>query len=122
MSERKRVLCVDDNQDNREMLAMFLNTSNLEAVAAADHSEATQAIEKEEFDLYIIDSALPGASGLGLCQKIRSKYPEAPIIVYSGISTKEDQKAGLRMGANAYVVKPEIDQLVATINRFLPTP
>jgi DNA-binding response OmpR family regulator len=122
MSEHKRVLCVDDNQDNREMLAMLLRTSNLEAVSAADHDEAMQAIENEQFDLYIIDSVLPGASGLGLCQEIRSKDPEAPIIAYSGRSAKEDQKAGLRMGANAYVVKPEIDQLVATINRFLPTP
>jgi DNA-binding response OmpR family regulator len=122
MSHRKRILCVEDNQDARGMLEMLLRTSNLEAVSAANHDEAVRAIEKEEFDLCIIDSVIPGVSGLNLCEEIRSKYPEAPIIIYSGRSAKEDREAGLRMGANAYVVKPEIDQLIATIRRFLPKP
>ena len=114
-----RILCVDDDLDTREVLENLLSFSDLEIICVADAAAALLLMEKEQFSLYIIDAALPGVSGLGLCEEIRKRDPKTPIIIFSGHAYASDQEAARLAGANAYLVKPYVSEIVPTIKRLL---
>ncbi len=114
-----RILCVDDDEDTRFLLEQLLGFSDLEAIAVQDTTSALHLIEAERFSLYIIDSQLPGISGLGLCAQIRQFDRTTPIIIFSGHGHASDRAAGMRAGANVYIVKPETSALVSTVRRLL---
>ena len=115
MSERKRVLCVDDDKDTREMLVVLLKSSGLDAFSASDQDEAVRLIEKEKVDLYIFDSLPSGQPNVRLCEYVKGRYPEAPIIIYSGRAREVDREAGFRAGATDYISKPHLAPLVAAV-------
>ncbi len=114
-----RILCVDDDEDSRELLEHLLDSFQLEAIAVQDSESALQLINQEKFSLYIIDSQLPGVSGFGLCEEIRRQDHHTPIIIFSAHGYMTDKKSGLSAGANVYIVKPDIEQIVPTVKRLL---
>ncbi len=114
-----RILCVDDDEDTRDLIQHLLEYSNLEAVAVQDTKAALLLMEKEQFSLYIIDSQLPGVSGLGLCEAIRERDQKTPIIIFSGHGFTSDRKAGMLAGASVYIVKPDISEIVPAVKRLL---
>jgi OmpR-family two-component system manganese-sensing response regulator len=114
-----RILCVDDDEDTRNLLAHLLDYSDLEAVAVQDTESALRLIEKEKFSLYIIDGQLPGVSGLGLCEQIRRLDKKTPVVIFSGHAFASDREAGMRAGANVYIVKPHISEVVPAVRRLL---
>ena len=115
----KRVLCVEDDADTRDMLKTMLDFSDFEAVAAPDADAALRLMERERFSLYVLDGGLRNASGLSLCEKIRAADARTPIVIFSGHSFAPDIEAGMLAGANAYLVKPDSSELVPTIRRLL---
>lgn len=114
-----RILCVDDDEDTRFLLEHLLDIADLEAIAVQDPEAALLLIEKEQFSLYIIDGQLPGVSGLGLCAQIRQFDGKTPIIIFSGHGYAKDREAGMLAGANVYLVKPDISEIVPTVKRLL---
>lgn len=114
-----RILCVDDDEDTRFLLEHLLEYSDLEAIAVQDSKAALMLIEQEEFSLYIIDSQLPGISGLGLCEQIRQHDQKTPIIIFSGHAFSADRAAGMLVGANVYLVKPDTSEIVPAVKRLL---
>ena len=117
----ERILCVDDDEDTCEMLTTLLGLSGLEAVCVGDVASAQNLMGNEQFCLYIIDSQLPGVSGMTMCEEIRAQDRDTPIIIFSGKAFPKDRDAGLRAGANVYLFKPETDQIVPTVRRLLET-
>lgn len=115
----KRILCVDDDQSTCELLTTMLAISDLEAVSVSDVGEALEMMKGEQFSLYIIDSQMSGASGLSLCKQIRQLDKDTPIIIFSGNAHQSDRDAGMLAGANAYLVKPDSSNLIATVKRLL---
>jgi DNA-binding response OmpR family regulator len=118
-SPKKRILCVDDDGDTRDLLEILLGSSDLETVCVADVAAALRLMGTEQFRLYIIDGQLPGVSGLTTCEEIRRRDKETPIVIFSGHAQVADREAGLHAGANVYIVKPETGQLVPTVRRLL---
>ena len=114
-----RILCVDDDEDTRFLLKHLLDFSDLEAIAVQNSEAALLLMETEQFSLYVIDGQLPGVSGLGLCEEIRQRDPKTPIIIFSGHGYASDREAGMLAGANVYLVKPDISEIVPTIKRLL---
>ncbi len=114
-----RILCVDDDEDTRALLQHLLEYSDLEAVAVQDTAAALRLIAQEQFSLYIIDGQLPGVSGVGLCEQIRRHDKKTPVVIFSGHGYHADREAGLRAGANVYIVKPHISEVVPTVKRLL---
>ena len=114
-----RVLCVEDDEDTRDLLKTRLGLSDFEAVVAPDMGSALRLMERERFDLYVLDGGLQGVDGLTLCKQIRASDARAPIVIFSGHGFASDIKAGMLAGANAYLVKPDSSQLVPTIRRLL---
>jgi two-component system, NtrC family, response regulator HydG len=101
------------------MLTNLLGRSNYEVVTASSIHDALRLIEKEEFDLYILDKRLPDGSGLDLCKRFTEVTPQTPIIFYSGDAYALHRQEGLCAGAEAYVSKPEIDELIETVEQLL---
>jgi DNA-binding response OmpR family regulator len=119
LSNKCRILCIDDNEDTCFMLSCLLQPQGYDVVTAGGMTEALQLSRSEHFDLYILDNRLRDGSGLDLCQQLREFDLETPIIFYSGSAYEIDRRKGLRAGATAYVTKPEIDGLTNTVNGLL---
>ena len=114
-----RILYVDDHEDTSFMLTYLLGQSDYEVVTASSIAEALNRLEKEKFDLYVLDKRLPDGSGLDLCRKLNRATPDIPVIFYTGDAYALHREEGLCAGAEAYVAKPNIDELVATVNECL---
>jgi len=115
----KRVLCVEDDEDTRDMLKTMLGYSDFEAAVAPDTEAALRLMEREQFGLYVLDGGLQNASGLSLCEQIRASDAHTPIVIFSGHGFASDIEAGKLAGANAYLVKPDSSELISTIRRLL---
>jgi len=118
-SPRLRVLCVDDDEDSRVMLTALLGITLIEAKAVGTAAQALSSIRTEHFDLYLLDSRLPDLDGFALCRRIRDFDPETPILFFSGAAYEADKKRGIEAGANAYVIKPDLDGLLESIKQFV---
>lgn len=116
---RPRVLCVDDDEDSREMLSTLLRFSRIETKAVATAAQALSVIHAERFDLYLLDSRLSDLDGFELCRRMRDFDPHTPILFFSGAAYEADKKRGIEAGANAYVVKPDLASLVGRITQFV---
>jgi DNA-binding response OmpR family regulator len=117
--QANRVLCVEDDEDTRALLKTMLGYSALEAVVTPDASAALRLMERERFSLYLLDGGLRSVKGLSLCGQIRVADARTPIVIFSGNAFASDIEAGMLTGANAYLVKPDLSQLIPTIRCLL---
>jgi len=116
---RPRVLCVDDDEDSREMLTQLLKLALIEAKTVGTAVQALSSMETERFDLYVIDAWLPKIDGFELCRRMRAVDQHTPILFFSGAAYETDKKRGIQAGANAYVVKPNVNGLIESITRLV---
>ena len=120
MSETKcRILYVDDHEDSAEMIKLLLSPMDYVVTAAHTAAEALRLAQTEKFDLYVLDKRLPDGSGLELCQKLSALTPEIPCIFYSGDAYEIHRQQAAAAGADAYVPKPHVEQLIETVEHFL---
>ena len=116
---RRRILCVDDDEDTCLMLVTLLGQQNYEVTAVKTVSEALELARAVSFSLYILDEWFPRDAGLVLCRKIREFDPHTPIIFYSGAAFDSDKEEALYAGAQAFVAKPYVEELIMTVHRQL---
>ena len=115
-----RILCTEDDQDTREMLVLFLQDYGYEVVCSVDGKHTLDLAKDEAFDLLLFDNWMPSLSGVELTLRIRQFNKTTPILFYSGAATEEEQRAALKAGAQAYLIKPTgIEELVQEIERLL---
>jgi DNA-binding response OmpR family regulator len=114
-----RILYVDDHEDTSFMLTHLLGQSNYEVVTASSMMDALNLIKSEKFDLYVLDKRLPDGSGLDLCRRLNQATPGVPVIFYSGDAYELHREEGLSAGADAYVTKPNIDELIKIVHECL---
>ena len=120
MQPRKRqILCVDDDEDTCVMLVHLLARENYEVKVAKSVSEALQIARNESFNLYILDEWFPREAGIGLCRKIREFDPHTPVVFYSGAALESEKQEALYAGAQAFVAKPYVEELVETVHSLL---
>ena len=114
-----RILCIDDHDDTSEMLKLILSNEDYVVVCARTAEEAMQFAKAGEFDLYVLDKHLPDRSGLDLCSELNLITPGVPCLFYSGDAYAVHRSEALAAGAQAYVVKPDIDGLIETVRKIL---
>ena len=113
-----RILAVDDERPIAELLRLSLSRAGYECITAYDGIEAANLIEKESFDLILLDIMLPGIDGFELMEYIRSTG--IPVIFLTAKNAVSDRVKGLRMGAEDYMVKPfDILELMARVEGVL---
>ncbi|WP_281558109.1 two-component regulator propeller domain-containing protein [Thalassomonas sp. RHCl1] len=108
-NEKFRILIVDDEPVNRQVLHNHLALQNYQLVEAGSGEQALQALEaKEPFDLVLLDIMMPKISGYDVCQKIRDRYPvnELPVIFLTAKNQVNDLVHCFAIGANDYLSKP----------------
>ena len=85
----KKILVVDDDQMLCRFACDILRTEGYHAVPAANATEALAAFDREEFDLLVTSSHMPGMSGIELAQAVRGKIPGFPVIVMTSYEPVE---------------------------------
>lgn len=118
-TKRLSVLYAEDNEDSGVMLMTLLGLSDIDVWLARSVKEAFQSAQNKHFDLYLLDSIFPDGSGFDLCQKLREFTPQTPIVFYSGAAFETDKQKGLQAGADAYLIKPEVNTVTSTIFHLL---
>ena len=119
---KARILCIEDDPDSREMLAVLLESSGFDVVCPADPELAIGLMKTLHFDLCLVDNWMPGISGVELTKIIREFNKAVPILFYSGATRESDRQQALEAGAQGYLFKPvEIDELVQAIDRLIGT-
>ncbi len=101
------------------MMLALLGQAGYRAETAQTVSAALEVAASKRFDLYVIDNHFSDGTGVELCRAIRGFDGGTPLVIYSGTSTQGDLEEGLRAGAQAYILKPYLDDLLATVARLL---
>jgi two-component system chemotaxis sensor kinase CheA len=118
-----RILIVDDSITTRTLEKTILEGAGYEVSVAADGLEALHLLEEEGADLILADVDMPGIDGFMLTEKVRqsAKLRDLPLILLTAREAAEDRDRGLRLGADAYLVKSAFDQreLLSTIGQLL---
>lgn len=113
-----RLLVVDDNEDNRDMLARRLRRRGYEVETADSGAAALESIENQAFDAILLDVMMPRINGLEVLAKVRTRFSkrELPVLITTARSDSEDVVEALRLGANDYVTKPvNLGELISAL-------
>ncbi len=107
MSQLKKILLVDDDDDLRDALSEQLAmTEDFDVFEAGDGHSALERAHESFYDLVILDVGLPDIDGRELCRLMRKQGLKAPILMLTGHDSDSDTILGLDAGANDYVTKP----------------
>ena len=120
----KRILVVEDEEDNRQILRDLLATSGYEMVEAQDGEQALAAVDQHRPDLILMDIQLPIMDGYEATRRIRANpaNKRIPIIAVTSYALSGNESMALAAGCDAYVPKPYSPrELLAKIREFLPT-
>lgn len=118
-SNAQHILIVDDDLDIRQLISRFLEQHEFRTRTAKNGDEMHALLEKNQFDLIILDVMMPGQDGLSLCQTLR-KTSSIPIIMLTAVTEDVDRILGLEMGADDYLSKPfNPRELLARIKAIL---
>ncbi len=118
----KRVLVVDDERENIDLLSQYLAHEGLSVQSAADADSALHRLRAWKPHLILLDINMPGLSGLELIPKIRAatEHDYVSIVLVSGSMTLEDISKGMSAGADDYVTKPfRSQELIARVRTML---
>ena len=119
-----RILLVEDDQDSRELIAMFLSGCGADVEAVSSALEAHAAFARRRPEVVVSDIAMPGESGYDLIERLRSLPEEEggriPAIALTAYAGAEDVNRALRAGFDAHMSKPvEMRALVSTLRAML---
>ncbi|MCD1258549.1 response regulator [Paenibacillus athensensis] len=106
--QRQRILAVDDDRVNLQVLTDILESASYEVSTAISGVEALAKLSGTRFDLLILDAMMPNMSGYELTRIVRERYTssELPILLLTARSSPEDIQTGFQLGANDYLTKP----------------
>jgi len=117
-----KILIVEDEPKVASFIKKGLEESNYEAEIAYDGLSAYNLAHQYQYDLFILDVIIPGISGLDLCKKLKSQYPDIPILMLTALGTTDDKLIGFDAGADDYMIKPfEFRELLARLRVLLKT-
>lgn len=108
METKPRILIVEDEVEIARMLRMLLENRDYFAHATHSGEEALECLEKNDFDLVLLDIMMPGLDGYEVCRRIKSdpRFRILPIIMLTAKDTIKDKVMGLDIGADDYLTKP----------------
>jgi DNA-binding response OmpR family regulator len=120
--KKKRILAVDDDPTALNALRQILTQKGYEVSTAADGEAGVQLLERETFDLALLDVTLPGMSGYDLCRHIRQleSSQDMPVIFLTARGLLVDMTEGEAAGSDLYLIKPVLaTKLVNMVGMFL---
>jgi two-component system response regulator AtoC len=107
-----RVLVVEDESSNRELLRRWLVEWQHDVIVTASATEALEAMLAKPADVMLVDIRMPGHDGFWLIERVRPKWPRTAIIMATGVVEMDAVKKSQQLGAIDYVTKPFGRQLM----------
>ena len=119
----KRILVIEDTEDNRQIIRDLMTSAGYEMIEAVDGLDGVAAAEREKPDLILMDIQLPGIDGYEATRRIRAipDLAKVPIIAVTSYALSGDEAKTREAGCDGYVAKPfSPRQLLAKVREFLP--
>ena len=111
-----RILLVEDSAPLRKPVVKALIASGYAVDATGDGAEGWQMAQDHDYDVIVLDIMLPGMDGREVLKRLRAAGKDTPVLFLTAKDTVEDRVAGLRLGADDYLVKSfHIDELIARV-------
>ena len=118
--KRFSILLVEDEENLQEALKLNLELEGYDVTGAYDGAAALNAVQKEYFDLIILDVMLPELDGIAVCETIRLNNPDIPILILSAKNSSADRVLGLKKGADDYLTKPfNLEELLLRVTKLI---
>jgi CheY-like chemotaxis protein len=105
---KSRVLVVDDNEQNLELLVAYLDALGCSVITSADGVDALAKVHRERPDLILLDIMMPRMSGFEVCRKLKSdpQTRDIPIIMVTALNELADIERGVESGTDDFITKP----------------
>ena len=114
-----KILIVDDEEKIRNVIKEYCLVENFEVEEKEDGKSALEALEKEKFDILVLDIMMPKMDGWQTCREIR-QYSRVPIIMLTARGDERDELRGFELGVDEYIAKPFSPKiLVARVQALL---
>ena len=125
MTDKKRILLVEDDLRSSEVLKFALEAKGYETIQAANGKDALTMARETPPQLVILDIMLPKMDGYHFCRllKFDSRFNRIPVIIVSSKIQETDKELGLACGGNEYITKPyDINKLIGVVDKYLTSP
>ncbi|SFP97479.1 response regulator transcription factor [Salibacterium halotolerans] len=115
-----RILIVDDEQQMRQLVHVYLRNEGYTLEEAGSGEEALQKIQNQSYDALVLDIMMPGMDGWEVCRQVRKGNTEPGILILTAKTEVTDRVKGLNLGADDYLIKPFApEELVARVKALL---
>jgi DNA-binding response OmpR family regulator len=114
------ILLVEDEDRVADFVRRGLSGEGFSVTVAPDGETALTQLNASRFDVMVLDLMLPGISGQEVCRTLRERKDSTPVLMLSALDSVDDRIAGLKLGADDYLVKPfDFGELIARIRSLL---
>ena len=118
--ENMKIISIDDNKTNLLIIESYAKILKLNISSFLNPLEAVEELEKNDYDLIIVDYMMPEMNGIEVIQKVRETNQTIPIIMLTAKGEEIDKITGLTLGADDYVTKPFVPmELMARVRSHL---
>jgi DNA-binding NtrC family response regulator len=115
---KTRILLVDDEEEFVQVLSERLTIRDYNVTTSLNGEDALLKVKDRDFDVVILDVAMPGMNGITALREIKSIKPLTEVIMLTGRATVDTAIDGMKLGAYDYIMKPcDTEQLVSNINK-----
>ncbi len=106
MDTKAKILIVDDEEVVRMSYERIFAGTNCDVEAASSGMQAVQLLQRDPFDVVLLDLRMPGMDGMSVLKAIKQCWPESEVIVITGYPTIDSAKEAVTLGAYDYLTKP----------------
>ena len=118
-----KILVIDDNLRDRELLAAVLEERGYEVILADNGGTGLMLCHRQDPDAVVLDLRMPEIDGRSVLRQLRTLQPSLPVVVFSGHGTQEVEQEVLDQGATAFIQKEfSLQQLGLALQEVLPSP
>jgi len=119
-SEPVRVLLVEDDDDNRELMSEVLESAGYRVLSAAGGAEGLKTLAETSVDVVVTDIGMPGMGGLEMARAAKEIAPNVPVVVVTGWAEREDIARARGREVDAVLVKPvDPEQLTNAVGEIV---
>lgn len=116
----RRILLVEDEENLVDVIKLNLEAEGFVVKVAGDGKRAIEMYREQRFDLIVLDIMLPNVDGITVCETVRLENSKLPILMLSAKSSPSERVAGLKAGADDYLVKPfDLEEFLLRIQLLL---
>ena len=117
---QKRILIIEDEKPMARALELKLTHAGFEAHSASNGEEGLMLLEKENFDLVLLDLIMPKLNGFGVLEEMKKKGIKTPVMVQTNLSQAEDEKRAKEFGVKGFFIKSNtpIAEIIEQIKNF----